>query len=185
MAAAHEGARVPWHAVETPHARSTHPVDEEDKKMNERIVLSALLGLLLTGCQTVKLVTPLKERSSPQVSVADGRVRVAPEVLTFFADEKNVTITWRLPADSRLRFSDKGIEIHGRVSDRAVRTPDGGEAVVLDRNQNEIVECKRLDDGRAFACVNRNTRPGVYKYSIRVSDGQKTFEVDPPIVNGW
>lgn len=153
--------------------------------MNRRIVLSALLGLLLTGCQTVKLVTPLKERSNPQVSVADGRIRVAPEILTFFSDEKSVTITWRLPADSRLRFADRGIEIHGRVTDRAVRTPDGGEAVVLDRNQNEIVDCKRSQDGLAFACLNRNTRPGVYKHSIRISDGQKTIEVDPPIVNGW
>jgi hypothetical protein len=161
------------------------PVDQEEKKMNRPIALFALLGLLLTGCQTVKLVTPLKERSNPQVSVADGRVRVAPDVLTFFSDEKNVTITWRLPADSRLRFADRGIEIHGRVTDRAVRTPDGGEAVVLDRTQNEIVECKRSQDGLAFACLNRNTRPGVYKYSIRISDGQKTIEVDPPIVNGW
>lgn len=153
--------------------------------MNRPIVLSALLSLLLTGCQSVKLVTPLKERSNPQVSVADGRVRVAPEILTFFSDEKNVTITWRLPADSRLRFAERGIEIHGRVIDRTVRTPDGGEAVVLDRNQNEIVDCKRSQDGLAFACLNRNARPGVYKYSIRISDGQKTLEVDPPIVNGW
>jgi hypothetical protein len=153
--------------------------------MNRPIVLSALLGLLLTGCQTVKLVTPLQERSNPQVRVTDGRIGVAPEVLAFFSDEKNVTITWRLPADSRLRFAERGIEIHGRIVDRTVRTPDGGEAVVLDRTQNEIVDCKRAQDGLAFTCLNRNTRPGVYKYSIRISDGQRTFEVDPPIVNGW
>ncbi len=153
--------------------------------MKRAFVLVGLLSVLMSGCAVLKAVPSLDVRSNPQVTVRDGRIALSHEVLYFRADEKNVPITWRLPTDSKLRFPPNGIVIEGEVIDRVLRAPGGrGEAVALNPNQTEIVECRALKDGLEFTCRNRNSRPGVYKYTIRLREGERTIERDPSLVNG-
>lgn len=160
------------------------------------LIVAALGALALAGCahneryadncRQVSCVKPLEVRTNPQVTVKGGQVLVSPEVLYFLPNEKNVVVTWRLPMPSKLSFPGNGIVIEGEIIDQVIRgsketkVPD---SVVLNSNQNEIINCARSKDGLEFTCLNRNTRPGVYKYTVRVRDGDKTLERDPPFVN--
>lgn len=117
----------------------------------------------------------------PQVQVVDGRVRVDPPILIYLPGDKDVDIVWQLPKDSPWRFTRDGITIDGEILDQLVET-SRGKAVLLDGGQKEI-SCKPREDAREFACRNAHTRPGVFKYTIRLTDGRQTISVDPPMVN--
>ncbi|HUL63797.1 MAG TPA: hypothetical protein VLW55_04210 [Burkholderiaceae bacterium] len=149
-----------------------------------RISLVALLGAVaLSGCSTyesVVRITKLEQRANPQVIVSGSTIRV-PEVLYFLPGETNVKITWRLPEGQGLSFPENGIEIEGLLTDKVVRST-AGVAVVLDPTQTEI-QCDKQTGGVTFSCTNRNSRPGVYKYTIRVRNGDALLQRDPPIVN--
>lgn len=150
------------------------------------LALAALAALALTGCANLKFVSSLQERSTPQVSVSADQIRIAPEALYFFPDEKNVTIRWQLPASGRLRFdAQRGIEIEGRVADRLVPgSKERGEpALAIERNQAEVVKCAVSEDRLSASCLNVNSRPGIYKYTIRLRDGDRVLSRDPAIVN--
>ena len=136
-------------------------------------------GLLLAGCTSVKIVPSLDQRSSPKVTVAEGRIVLDQDLLYYFPDERDVTIVWQLPKGTRYRFAKEGgITIEGKISDR--RLP--GPGVGLDR-QDDIVCSWRSDF--EFTCLNRHRGPGVYKYTIRIDDleTKKILERDPPLVN--
>ncbi len=153
--------------------------------MKRALVVAGMLPVLMAGCAIFNPVPRLEVRSNPQVTVRDGRIALNQDVLYFRTDERNVPITWRLPQESKLRFPPNGIVIEGEVIDRVLRAQGGrAEAVALNPNQTEIVECRVLKDGLEFTCLNRNTRPGVYKYTLRVRDGDRLIERDPPIING-
>jgi hypothetical protein len=153
--------------------------------MNKSVLSLALCTLALAGCAVLSPVPTLEVRSNPQVTARDGRIALSQEILYFRSDEKNVTVTWRLPPDTKLRFPANGIVIEGAIVDRVVRgTGNRAEAVALDPNQTEIVDCRAAKDGLEFTCLNRNTKPGVYKYTIRVRDGDRLLERDPGVVNG-
>lgn len=147
--------------------------------------LFAACPALAAGCAVPGLAPPLQERSHPQVEIRDGRIALSQEVLYFRRDERDVTVTWRLPEGSRLRFPANGIVIEGALVDKVIRSPQQRvEAVALDANQTEVVDCRVARDGLAFSCLNRNTRSGVYKYTIRIRDGDRVLERDPSLVNG-
>lgn len=131
----------------------------------------------------------------PQLTVdATARtIAINPPILVFTRDQKDFDIVWRLPKDGKFRFAPKdGVVIEGEYLDAVVRVPEGitlrsakpGDVlVVLDRNQQEIVNCQVRESGYEFSCRNRHTRPGVFKYTIRLTDGNATIEKDPTIAN--
>jgi hypothetical protein len=134
----------------------------------------------------------------PMVSFEPGRdttPQVSPNPLTFGKDQKNVTIAWRLPQGSKLRFAAKdGIVIDGEVTGNFHPNPDarlyGGKVssgntsgMVPDPRQTEIVDCKVGKDGLEFTCLNKHTRPGIFKYTIKLTDGKTEFVRDPDILN--
>ena len=144
--------------------------------MNKRLPLALVaVAALLGGCMGHHMhhgggsdgaMGPRGEAmyANPLVSVKVGEIAVSPDPLIFRKDEKNVRITWRLGAGD-LRFPENGIVIEGP-------------------RQDEIVDCKPGEGGRDFSCLNRNTRPGKYKYTIRVMKGDKALEPrDPNIMN--
>ena len=144
----------------------------------------ALLAFVLAGCAKDygglgRGWNPTK----PKVDIINGSITPDQEVLVF---PKGVSgpITWTL-SDPKFEFADKGIEIDGALTDKVIR----GEqtSVVLDTRQGEIVECVRSGDGAQFTCNNKHTKPGVYKYTIRVRErgnpNAKPIERDPQVVN--
>jgi len=153
--------------------------------MKRASLVFTLSALLMAGCAVLDPIPKLETRSNPPVTVRDGRIVLGQEVLYFRSNERNVVITWRLPEGSKLRFPSNGIVIEGAVIDKVIRVSGNrAEAVALDPTQTEIVDCRLAKDGLEFTCLNKNTRSGVYKYTIRVRDGDRLLERDPPIVNG-
>ena len=148
--------------------------------MKKRLFICLVFALAFSGCTTLKWVPSFEERRTPQVTVRDGRI-VVPEVLFYFKDERDFEVVWQLPRGGGFTFPENGIVIEGELLDQVIR----GErnSVVLDKAQNEIVKCARRSEIE-FTCFNRHTRPGVYKYTIRVIDKDKrTLQRDPPFVN--
>ncbi len=153
--------------------------------MKKSFGLVALVGtLVLSGCAQYERIKDKlgNDNSTPQVSVKDGQLDIQPAALYFHAGEKDVKITWKLPAGANLRFAkERGVVIEGEITDKMIR--GAPNSVALDAQQREIVNCEISADALAYTCLNRNTRPGIYKYTVRVVSGEKLLEKDPPIVN--
>jgi len=162
-----------------------------EKKMKNRLLVYVVLALALSGCTTLKWVPRFEERRTPQVTVSEGRIVVTPEILLYFQDERDFDIVFQLPKESGLTFPAKeAVVIEGELTDALIRSGDR-VGVVLNRDQKEILDpdlkertCRRLSDIEV-ACRNLHTRPGVYKYTIRVNgkDGRPLPSRDPPMVN--
>lgn len=153
------------------------------------VALSAALAA--SGCAVLD-PTRSAPPDRPKVTVDNGQIQVSPEALIFLRRQGATRITWSLPRDSALTFPADGIVIEGELtalgSGRTIEVRDPKQrtsptSTAIDRSQNEIVECKRSPDAKEFSCLNRNSRSGVYKYTIRVVDGGRTLERDPAIVN--
>ena len=57
-------------------------------------------------------------------------------------------------------------------------------AAYIDGGQTELVRCEvRGEDAREFSCLNRHSKPGIYKYTVRVTDGTTEIVNDPSVVN--
>lgn len=144
-------------------------------------LISVACALLLAGCAHF---TRPPDPVRPQVFVVDGRLLVVNAEPLVFTRRGEVTITWHLPKG--YTFDEKqGIVIEGRLVSQTKVPRDGlvQQIYVLDPKQNEIGPCSRSKDGSEFSCVNRNTKPGRYKYTIRVQDGTKVESLDPWVVN--
>ncbi|GAB1390824.1 MAG: hypothetical protein AMXMBFR78_31420 [Rubrivivax sp.] len=144
--------------------------------MKTRLIAVTTLALLLGACggryhQQMRNAWPAVEVSGDAVKA------VSPDPLRFRQDQGAVVITWRLPGGD-YRFARNGIVIDGEI-DRP-----GSKAVSKPREQNEIVDCKPLDEARQFQCIYRNTRPGTFKYTVRVlREGKALAPLDPEITN--
>lgn len=101
--------------------------------------------------------------SNPQVSVVDGKIVVDQETIRFGKDKRNVKITWQLPPDSKYTFPKDGIVIN-----------DAGD---------EFPDCHQEQNGLRFACMNKHSKPGKYKYTIKVEGSPAVPPLDPVVVN--
>jgi hypothetical protein len=141
----------------------------------------AVITLVTTGCG-VFAPSELAANERPVVSLTNGAIRVEPDPLHFGRDKRNVVINWRLPDGAKYRFADNGIVIDGEVDEPNPREMKKGARL---KPQSEVVECRRTANGMQFTCLNRNTRPGVFKYTIRLLDerGAPLPPFDPHIFN--
>ncbi len=124
----------------------------------------------------------------PLVTVKSGVISVSPEPLVFLKAQRDVRIQWELPRG--LTFPDNGIVIEGQVMDPTKRgeplSPSAQAHKVvgpINREQQEIVDCKRGEDRQTFSCLNRHTKPGVFRYTIRAIVDGKVVESDPTLMN--
>ena len=107
----------------------------------------------------------------PVVRVVNGKPTVDPDPLNFPRGQQNVTIVWRLEAPG-FTFTADGIRI------------DGEETAAGLRPQTEIVDGRLTANGQQFVWLNKNTRAGKYKYTIRLQGPGGVVEKDPSIING-
>jgi hypothetical protein len=57
------------------------------------------------------------------------------------------------------------------------------QSLFVVKEQNEIVDCRPAEGGLEFSCLYKHTRPGVFKYTIRVlSDGKPLDALDPTVM---
>jgi hypothetical protein len=161
--------------------------------MNRSSIAATLVALAVTGCACLPAppVSTVPDTSRPQVSVIDGRyLVVSPEPLLFRNRQGPVRIFFQLPAGSKFRFDrERGVTIDGEILPSKGRDDkaSGQEAtfnIVVQRRQDQIVECKLVSD-HEFSCLNRNSRPGRFLYTIRVLDeaGKSLPPLDPIIMN--
>lgn len=145
----------------------------------KRVLLALLIGAGLSGCAPFNRFFNIASNETPVVVVANGEVKeVTPDPLRFSNDQGRVTIYWQAPTG--YRFAAKtGIFINGELI--------GGARGKLEPTQNEVVECGPANAERSeFFCVNRNSRPGTYKYTVNLetADGKPLKPFDPTIING-
>ena len=139
--------------------------------MKLRSIFAVLVTLVLAGCGHMhhrdgdcSKCGPV-DITRPQVSVVNGRIVVDQETLVFGEALRGVavTITWQLPKGSNLSFPENGIVFN-----------DAGEEIVCNSKP-----------GPVFSCLNRHTKPGRYKYTIRAQEGDKALPpLDPYVANG-
>ena len=142
--------------------------------MKRVLLAAALCALALSGCDTLRERLGMGTNQKPVVSVVNGRISVDPDPLTFTRQHGTVTIIWRLDDASLTFVPDSGIRIDGEVI----------PGRPLDRRQTEVVDCRVVGDGKQFQCLNKNSRKGTYKYTVRIRRADGTvIEQDPSIVN--
>jgi len=151
--------------------------------MRKWSLISLAFALGLSGCaHFVKQPDPAR----PQVFVVEGRLIVVNAEPLVFTRRGEVTITWHLPKGSNYTFPEtQGIVIDGELvrETRVVREGLIVQTHELNPNQKEVGACATSRDRKEVSCVNRNSRPGKYKYTIRVRDGSELKSLDPWVVN--
>lgn len=150
--------------------------------MKRVLLLAALCVLALSGCDVLRGAFGMPTNDRPVVKLVGSQVSVDPPTLHFRSSQGAVPIRWTLDGPAGAKFADDGIVIEGEVTDgtREVR-PN----LPLNRQQREVVDCRIQPGGRDFMCLNRNTRPGVYKYTVKLiaPDGTRLPPLDPMLVN--
>ena len=167
--------------------------------MKKLTPLCAMLAALLGGCASVPQPDFLRNAASPQIvldaKTGPGSFTVSPPTLIFPEGQGRVNIVWRLPdgaAKAGLRFAERnGIFINGEIISKVRTVPlksgdmsrEGPGRIVLDGKQTEIVDCTVGKDGLEYSCVNLHTRPGLFKYTITLTDGANEYILDPEVAN--
>ena len=138
------------------------------------LIATALAAALLGGCtihyhnyHPAPQPSGVGDPKAPMVQVVGGTISVDQDVIRFSKDQTNVRITWKLRGkdSGKLTFPTNGV-----VFERAAA--------------GEIVDCQRSADNTEFSCINRHTKPGVYRYGINVDeDGKPLKPLDPYMVN--
>jgi hypothetical protein len=134
--------------------------------MKKTIFAAALCGLLLSACATQHQdhfkVAP--DPTNVRTAIADGkRIIVNQEPIYFPRGLKNTRVTWNVPANSNYTF--------------------GRDGVVVEKGGDEIVDCKPSEDRKSFSCLNRHTKPGKYKYTIKFEGKPAIEPLDPTMDN--
>jgi hypothetical protein len=130
--------------------------------MNKSIPLAAALVVLLSSCAHMYPGKPGDPRPT-RVSVNNGRLVVNQEPI--YVGTKDATIVWHVSPFSSLRFP--------RENAVTFREAPEGE-----------FRCATADDGRSVSCLDRYSKPGRYKYTIRLAeDGKELEPLDRFVVN--
>jgi len=136
--------------------------------MKKSPLLATMLVLVLAGCShQMRYRDGSSDPLNPRVFVVAGRgIAVNQEPIYIAPDAKNVTIVWQLPADSKYTCPDDGIVV---------------------RDGKEEFKCGfERENKQRYACLFANTKPGRFKYTIRVLDnGTELRPLDPSIVTLW
>jgi hypothetical protein len=118
--------------------------------------------------------TPGAFAQSPVVNVTlvNGQIQVDPDPVNVERQMgRNVPIRWQIDPRADFSFDPTAIRVEGEQTSRGLRPQDQ-----LPR------ECN--GGPKHVTCVNRNSRPGQFKYTVRLRDrNQALIERDPIIIN--
>jgi hypothetical protein len=158
-----------------------------------------IAAISLSGCGSLDK-RPRIETTTIKL-VEDNGVRslvLEPPVLLFDAKAGlgDAIIVWRLDPESKLKFAPMtGIDINGEIKEVTgieplSRVAAGQQRSITERLQKlvpiedeQIGRCKLGPDDQSYICLNKRTRKGQFKYTIRVNDGKEQFTLDPDVWN--
>ena len=130
--------------------------------MNKSLPLAVALALLASACAHMYPTKPGDPRPT-SVRANEGRLVVNQEPI--YVGTKDATIVWYVPYFSPLRFPREG-------------------AVVFREAPEGEFRCSVAEDLRSVSCIDRYSKPGRYKYTIRLQqDGKDLEALDPSVVN--
>ncbi len=144
----------------------------------------------LTACAPLSpRIQPLPTRQAPQVTVANGKINVDPELIVFAKSEGRQRVVWTIPRDVPYVFHrQRGIVIEGEILDETIKDSKGRPEAVRLRTQQDQVTCdaEAGSNNKSFACEFKNERLMTFKYTIRVlpEGGGQPIERDPVGING-
>lgn len=106
------------------------------------------------------------------VRLVNGQIQVDPDPVHVERQMgRNVPIRWQIDPREDYSFDPTAIRVEGEQTSRGLRPQDQ-----LPR------ECN--GGPKHVTCVNRNTKPGQFKYTVRLRDhNQALIERDPIIIN--
>ena len=106
------------------------------------------------------------------VTLVNGQIQVDPETVHVERQMgRNVPIKWQIDPRADFSFDPTAIRVEGEQTSGGLRPQDQ-----LPR------ECN--GGPKHVTCVNRNTRPGQFKYTVRLRDrNHALIERDPIIIN--
>ena len=128
--------------------------------MKKSLPLAAAVGLLV-GCTPMFAANPGDPRPTT-VDVVDGHIVVDQEPI--YVSTRGASIIWRVPNFSSLRFPENAVTF--------ADAPDGE------------FRCTVAGNGQQVVCIDRYSKPGRYKYTIRLTQDGRIFQpLDPNVVN--
>lgn len=141
-----------------------HHTKKKEKQMNKSAFVATVSALVLTACANNPLTVRKIDPHTPNVNVVDDKyIVVDQEPIIILKHEKNTWITWQLPPNSPYNFPVDGIVI---------------------ANAGDEFKCNREANLKRFACMDKNSKSGEYKYTIKLMDGPQALKPrDPIIVN--
>lgn len=137
--------------------------------MNKTLLAGALLAMSAwtTGAASAPPRPVTVTLSGNQIQVDQDPIVVQKQM------GPNVPIRWQLPPGADYRFDPTGIVVNGE------QTRSG-----LKPGQDQLQNPCPSASPNHVTCINRNSRPGRFKYTIRLRDrSQNLIELDPIIVN--
>ncbi len=133
----------------------------------KKAILAASLLAALTWTAGAFAQTPVVN-----VTLVNGQIQVDPDPVNVERQMgRNVPIRWQIDPRADFSFDPTAIRVEGEQTSRGLRPQDQ-----LPR------ECN--GGPKHVTCVNRNTKPGQFKYTVRLRDRNQTLiERDPIIIN--
>ena len=129
--------------------------------MKKSLPLAAAV-LLLGACVPMIAASPGDPRQTT-VDVVDGRITVDQEPI--YVTTRGASIIWRVPTFASFRF------------------PQNDAITFKDAPEGEF-RCNTNGNGRQVVCVDRYSKSGTFKYSIRLEQEGRSFKpLDPNVVN--
>jgi hypothetical protein len=133
--------------------------------MKTGLIVIGALAVVLAGCSQASGQGASGGGSgphAPSVSVSNGQIAVAPDPIIIEKGNKQ-DIGWQLQQGSPYRFPNDGIVI---------------------KDAGDEFKCNREQAGLRFVCKNNHSKPGEYKYTIKLEGTPAVQPLDPWIRNG-
>ena len=128
------------------------------------------------------------------VSVVGGQIQLDPSIVIVSGGSPAI-VEWRLPAAGALTFPKYGIFIEGEVDFPKTTVIEGrGADAAFAKSTREVVSlpirrentsdfsCELLDAAKRIVCKSDHPKPGVYKTTVRVLDGETLLKLDPAMI---
>jgi hypothetical protein len=160
------------------------------------LLLAAASVAVLGGCASTDWTySPRPEVTVSKLLSADVPAYTVTPANLVFLKRGEVPIVWTVNPDSPLRFpKEDGIYIDGEIRATPQKVPlvpkkssatgrAPANAVEVDHEQKEVVDCHGDGSGLKYICRNINSRIGTYKYTIHLTDGSSDYVLDPMIAN--
>mgnify|MGYP000568364046 CR=1 FL=1 len=132
----------------------------------------AEITLPTTG-NMVDFADPTTYNNATSMTMYDAK---GQDIAVTYYFQKSATDTWNVYVTAN--GTPLATDVNGNPAASTVITFPANGVVFERAAQGEIVECQRSKDNTEFTCLNRHSKPGIYRYGINVN------AIAPGVVDG-